>query len=67
MTPIDIQVNFSKGKVKGQTYSSYVGEGEGISALQISIFLSWDLRCKDHKGSVYEADNYEGCPVSGSG
>ena len=38
MIPIDIQVSRSKVKVKGQAYSSYVGEG-GICVLQIAIFF----------------------------
>ena len=37
MIPIDIQVTRSNVKVKGQAYSSYVGEG-GISVLQTAIF-----------------------------
>ena len=37
MIPIAIQVSRSKVKVKGQAYSSYVGEG-GISVLETSIF-----------------------------
>ena len=37
MIPTDIQVSRSKGNVKGQAYSSHVGEG-GISVLQTSIF-----------------------------
>ena len=38
MIPIDIQVSRSKVRVKGQAYSSYVGEG-GISVLQTSLFF----------------------------
>ena len=37
MIPIDNQVSRSKVKVKGQAYSSYVGEG-GISVSQTAIF-----------------------------
>ena len=36
MTPIAIQVSTSKGKVKGQAYSSHVGEG-GLSVLQTFV------------------------------
>ena len=38
MVPIVIQVSRSQGKVKGQAYSSHVGEG-GIIVLQTSIFV----------------------------
>ena len=43
MIPIDIQVSRSKVKVKGQAYSSYVGEG-GICVLQTAIFILGVLR-----------------------
>ena len=59
MIPIDIQVSRSKVKVKGQAYSSHVGEG-GICVLQTAIFgfvsgaeLSFFMICKKNNAPFY--------------
>ena len=46
MIPIDIQVSRSKVKVKGQAYSSYVGEG-GHLCLTNSYICFGDARHHD--------------------
>ena len=43
MIPIDIQVSRSKVKVKGQAYSSYVGEGGGGAFVFYKQLYFWKI------------------------
>ena len=49
MIPIDIQVSRSKVKVKGQAYSSYVGEGGHLCFTNSYILVCHATQSDEHK------------------